>query len=67
MRWGVGEEGNDVFRKLDHLNALWVNQGAAAAAGGFTEDAEIRVISGGRVRDWVFGSGVRSTWIEGNV
>jgi hypothetical protein len=67
VRWGIGEEGDDVFWKLDSLNALWVNRGAAAAAGGFTEDVKIWVVSGGRVGDWVFGSGVRGAWIEGNV
>ncbi len=56
-----------MFWRLDCLNALWVNRGAAKAAGGFTEDAEIWVVGGGRVRDWVFGSGMRGTWIEGNV
>ncbi len=65
MHWGVVKEGKDKFWELDCVDPFWINRGGMAATGGWTEDAEIWVGGGGRVRDWVFSGGVRGTWIEG--
>jgi hypothetical protein len=67
MRWRFCKEGKDEFWKLDCLDALAINRSGAAAAGGWTEDAEIWVASGGRGKGWVVGGGMRGAWIGGNV
>ncbi len=53
--------------KLDRLDALGIDRSGAAAAGGWTEGAEIWVAGRGRARDWGVGGGMRGAWIEGNV
>ncbi len=67
MRWRVRKEGKDKFWKLDHLDALVINRSGVAAAGGWTEDAEIWVAGGGRGKGWVVGGGMRGAWIGGNI
>ncbi len=63
MRWRVWKEGKDKFWKQDSLDALGINRSGVAAAGGWTEDAEIWIAGGGRGRGWIVGGGMRGAWI----
>jgi hypothetical protein len=67
VHWGAVKEGKVEFWELDCFDPFWIDRGGMVATGGWTEDAEIWVGGGGRVRDWVFSGGVRGMRIDGNV